>query len=187
MHRSTFRRTTVLGAFVLMAAAPLAACGADSLSPLPVRATQSAPVTTAPAPVATSAGTSPSSTATRPGNSPPTVAAPASTGKPAHTTTRPTTRPPTTRPTGTCYGAVRHDLDLQNTELALIKSMCFHVGGVLRLKGIGPGLVTAQPASLVSQNYEAGVVDLRFVRTGTVTVSIPQEEQTYTITVVVID
>jgi hypothetical protein len=38
----------------------------------------------------------------------------------------------------------------------------------------------------VSQNYEAGVVDLRFVRPGTVTVSIPQDEQTYTITVVVV-
>ena len=38
----------------------------------------------------------------------------------------------------------------------------------------------------MSQSYEAGVVDLRFVRPGTVTVTIPQDEQTYTITVVVV-
>jgi hypothetical protein len=157
-----------------MAAAPLAACGADPLSPLPVQA--AAPATTASAPP---------STVARPGNSPPRVAASPAAGNPGHTTTKPA-QPPTTKPTSTCYGAVRHDLDLQNTELALVRAMCFRVGGVLRLQGIGPGLVTAEPASLVSQNYEAGVVDLRFVRTGTVTVSIPQDEQTYPITVVVI-
>jgi hypothetical protein len=64
--------------------------------------------------------------------------------------------------------------------------MCFHTGGVLRLQGIGPGLVTATPTALVSQNYEAGVVDLRFIEDGTVTVTIPQDEKTYTIKVVVI-
>jgi hypothetical protein len=173
MYRPTFRRIAVVGALALMAAAPLAACGADTLSPLPVQA--AAPATTVSAPP---------SAATRPGSSPPRVAAPPAAGNPAHTT-KPT-RPPTTKPTSTCYGAVRHDLDLRSTELALVRSMCFRVGGVLRLQGIGPGLVTAEPASLVSQNYEAGVVDLRFVRTGTVTVSIPQDQQTYTITVVVI-
>ena len=174
MHRPTFRRIAVVGALALIAAAPLAACGADELSPLPVQAA---------APAGTASALP--STTTRPGSSPPRVAAPPAAGKPAHSTTRPT-RPPTTKPTSTCYGAVRYDLDLQNTELALVRAMCFRVGGVLRLQGIGPGLVTAEPASLVSQNYEAGVVDLRFVRTGTVTVSIPQDEQTYTITVVVI-
>ncbi|WP_246278301.1 hypothetical protein [Phytohabitans rumicis] len=82
-------------------------------------------------------------------------------------------------------GAIRYDVDLQNTELALLKSMCFATGAVLRLQGIGPGLVTVEPASLVSQSYEAGVVDIRFVRRGTVTVNIPQDEQTYTVTVVI--
>jgi hypothetical protein len=96
------------------------------------------------------------------------------------------TKPTSTQPTGTCYGAVRHDLDLRNTVLDLVKSMCFHTGGVLRLQGIGPGLVTTAPGSLVSSSYEGGVVDLRFIRPGTVTVTIPQDEQTYTITVVVV-
>jgi len=178
MHRSTFRRTAVAGAFALMAAAPLAACGNDALTPLPVQ-------TTAPATAATTTSTAPSATPTsaRPGNSPPRVTTTPTTRKPPPP--RPTTRP-TRTPTTACYGAVRHDLDLHNTELALIKSMCFRAGGVLRLQGIGPGLVKAEPASLVSSNYEGGVVDLRFVRPGTVTVTIPQDEQVYTITVVVI-
>ena len=51
--------------------------------------------------------------------------------------------------------------------------------------GIGPGLVTAEPESLVSRYYEAGVEDIRFVRPGTVTVTIPQDTETHTITVVV--
>ena len=70
---------------------------------------------------------------------------------------------------------MRYDLDVQNTVLDLVRSMCFHTGGVLRLKGIGPGLVTSQPASVVSQSYEAGVVDLRFIRSGTATVDHPAE------------
>jgi hypothetical protein len=86
-----------------------------------------------------------------------------------------------------CLGAVRYTLDLQSTELEMIKSMCFHTGGTLRLQGIGPGLVTATPEDLVSQHYEAGVVDLRLVRAGTVTVTIPQDERTYEITVVVVE
>jgi hypothetical protein len=47
--------------------------------------------------------------------------------------------------------------------------------------------VTATPADLVAQSYEAGVVDLRFLRPGTVTVRIPQEDRTHTIEVVVIE
>jgi hypothetical protein len=172
MYRPTSRRVAVAGALALMAAAPLAACGVDALAPLSVQA--------APATSASPTPSAPPSTATRPGNSPPPAV-----GKPARTTTRPT-RPPTTKPTSTCYGAVRHDLDLQNTELALVRAMCFRVGGVLRLQGIGPGLVTWEPAALVSHNYEAGVVDLRFIQTGTVVVSIPKDGQTYPITVVVI-
>ncbi|MEU4222501.1 hypothetical protein [Actinoplanes sp. NPDC026623] len=81
---------------------------------------------------------------------------------------------------------MRYSLDLQSTEIELIRSMCFHIGGTLRLQGIGPGLVTATPERLVSQSYEAGVVDVRFVRAGTVTVTVPQEEQTYEIMVVVV-
>jgi hypothetical protein len=77
-------------------------------------------------------------------------------------------------------------MDLQNTVLDLHKSMCFTAGGVLRLQGIGPGLVQSSPDTVVSQSYEGGVVDLRFLRPGTATVTIPQEDRTHTIEVVVI-
>ena len=54
---------------------------------------------------------------------------------------------------------------------------------------IGPDTFTfiAGPCAVEShqQTYEAAVVDVRFVRPGTVTVTIPQDEQTYTIEVVV--
>ena len=70
--------------------------------------------------------------------------------------------------------------------LDLVTSMCFRAGGVLRLRGIGPGLVTAAPEGLTASGYEAGVVSLRFLRPGTVTVTVPQDDGPHTITVVVI-
>jgi hypothetical protein len=176
MHRFTIRHMVAAGALALIAAVPMAACGADPVSPLPVQAAEAEPTaTTAPTGTVptrtTAATTAPTASRTRPAVRP---------------TKTKTVRPTSTRPTTSCFGAVRHDVDLQNTVLDLIRSMCFRTGGVLRLQGIGPGLVTATPESLVSQSYEGGVVDLRFVRPGTVTVRIPQDEKTYTITVVVI-
>ena len=56
---------------------------------------------------------------------------------------------------------------------------------MLRIQGIGPGLVTVDRPELVSQQYEAGVVDIRFVRPGTVAVMVPKEGREHTITVVV--
>jgi hypothetical protein len=174
MRTFQIRQVAATAALALMATAPLAACGADSVSPLPVQAAEAA-----------SAGPATQSPSARPSVAPPPRSSPAR-PKPAQTKTRTKTTRPATKGPSSCYGAIRYDLDLRNTELALVRSMCFHTGGVLRLQGIGPGLVTATPTSLVDSNYEGGVVDLRFLRPGTVTVKIPQEEQTYTISVVVI-
>ena len=80
---------------------------------------------------------------------------------------------------GTCFGAVRYDLVLAETELALLRSLCFATGGVLRIRGIGPGEVGVDREDLVSRHYEAGVVDIRFVRPGTVDVPIPQGGTTH--------
>ena len=194
MRHPKFRHIAAAGSIALIATVPLTACGNDpSVSPRPAQAAENEAVA---APGLT-LGTAPTASV-RAGDTEPRVARqPAGNGpvetrtvKPAPAkpaSTKPTPAKPTsTKPTGTCYGAVRHDLDLHNTVLDLVKSMCFHTGGVLRLQGIGPGLVTATPGSLVSSSYEGGVVDLRFIRPGTVTVSIPQDEQTYTITVVVV-
>lgn len=179
-------RTSTI-ALTLLLTVPLTGCGNDALTPLPIRAASAqpatAPTTVPPRAVPT---TSPA---------PPRGVPPATPAAPARTTTRPPPRPtasstrtppPSSSAPATCYGAVRHTIDLQNTELAAQRSMCFQAGGELRLQGIGPGLVTATPESLVDQNYAGGVVDLRFLRPGTVTVTIPQETETYTIEVVVI-
>ena len=180
MRTSRIRPLATAGVLALIALGPLAACAGEPLRPIPVQA----------------ADAEPSATTDRPSGRPSTSASPAHAPPPAvepTTTRRPVRKQPvrtstrTADPTASCYGAIRYDVDLQNTELALMESLCFRAGAVLRLQGIGPGLVTSSPASLRSQSYEGGVVDIRFLRPGTVTVTIPQEEQTYTITVVVID
>ncbi|GIM89675.1 hypothetical protein [Paractinoplanes toevensis] len=177
MCHSKFRRIAATGALALIAAIPLAACGGPAVSPRPAEA--ATPRTPTAPPSASAEAVSPAVTTTRPAAPPKTR-----TVEPGRTTTRP--KPTSTRSTGSCLGAVRYDLDLNNTVLDLVKSMCFHTGGVLRLQGTGPGLVTATPESLRSKSYEGGVEDIRFLRPGTVTVTIPRDEQTYTIEVVVI-
>ncbi|GAA4671873.1 hypothetical protein Prum_074950 [Phytohabitans rumicis] len=170
MKRPSIRHLAAVGALALIAIAPAAACGSEPVSPLPIQPGTATPSQTA----------SPSAVeSTPPANAPPSAQNPPAVQRSKTSTPRPT------GPTPSCMGAIRYDVDLQNTELALLKSMCFATGAVLRLQGIGPGLVTVEPASLVSQSYEAGVVDIRFVRRGTVTVNIPQDEQTYTVTVVI--
>jgi hypothetical protein len=183
VQHSKVRHIAAAGAVALIATVPMAACGGRSVSPLPAHAADDDRV------AAPSQASSPDPGASFPvGSSPPGVASAPAGARPAKTKTvklAPPT-PTSTRPVSSCLGAVRYDLDLRNTVLDLVKSLCFHSGGVLRLQGIGPGLVTATPESLRAYSYEAGVVDLRFLRPGTVTVTIPQDEKTYTIHVVVI-
>ncbi|MEU7959260.1 hypothetical protein [Micromonospora humida] len=160
------------------------------------------PVTGCAAPVAPLPVRAPTPTPAIPTTAPPTTVAPTPAGPPPGTVgalpTRPApapstpdrtrgTRPPSASPRpSACLGPVRYDLVLADTELALLTSLCLGVGGVLRLQGIGPGEVTVDREDLVDQNYEAGVVDLRFLRAGTVGVSIPYEGTTYLVTVVVV-
>ncbi|MEH1102947.1 hypothetical protein V6V16_27705 [Micromonospora sp. CPCC 205561] len=169
----------------------VAGCGGGEapVSPLPVQAPT--------APVTPSSGSPGPPSASPPSVSPPgpgtagtsAVARPAPPPRPAAPPTTAAARTPAaTRspsgPPGTCFGAVRHDLVLAETELALVRSLCFATGGVLRIIGIGPGEVTVDREDLVSRSYEAGVVDIRFVRPGTVVVLIPQGGTTYPVTVV---
>ncbi|CCH17494.1 hypothetical protein [Micromonospora lupini] len=182
MSRGSFRRLVV----VLAATVAVAACGADAVAPLPVQppgATRSTPAPSAisttpatPAPTGSPSRPPPPPTSGRPVAAPPT---------PTRTRGTPRTTPPPTAATPACQGAVRYDLPLAETEVELLTSLCFATGAVLRIQGIGPGLVTVDRPELVSQQYEAGVVDIRFVRTGTVAVTIPKEGREHTITVVV--
>jgi hypothetical protein len=91
-------------------------------------------------------------------------------------------------PTGTpaCFGAVRYEVDVPQTEIEPLDPLCFEVGGVLALRNIEPGLVTAEPESLVAQSYEAGISDIRFLSPGTVTVTVPKDGLNHTIRVDVI-
>ncbi|RQX02374.1 hypothetical protein [Micromonospora arida] len=180
MSRTSFRRVVV----VLAATVGVAACGADAVSPLPVQPPGPTRTTPTPSTISTtSAIPTPTGSPSRP---PPTSARPAA-PPPTPTRTRgtPRTTPPPTDATPACQGAVRYDLPLAETEIELLKSLCFATGAVLRIQGIGPGLVTVDRPELVSQQYEAGVVDIRFVRPGTVAVTIPKEGREHTITVVV--
>ncbi|MEJ3744872.1 hypothetical protein WEI85_16445 [Actinomycetes bacterium KLBMP 9797] len=183
MPWSSVRRLALLGTFPLIAVAPVAACGGEPVSPLPVR---SPPASGTGTPSGSGAGTPSQTAPPTSGVAMPPVHAPPSRRNPPveRSSSQPQTTPPTAQ-TPSCMGAIRYDVDLQNTELALLPSLCFAVGAVLRLQGIGPGLVTVEPTSLHSQSYAGGVVDIRFIRTGTATVTIPQEEQTHTITVVI--
>jgi hypothetical protein len=153
----------------------VAACGNDPLTPLPVQAASARPVVV---PSGSPPGIPSASTAT--GTSPPTVRAPATPKASKSRTPKP--KPPSE---SACFGAIQYDLDVPTTVFELQKSMCFHTGGILRLMNIGPGLVQAEPQSVVSGSYEAGIVTLRFIRAGTATVTVPQEDQLHTITVVV--
>ncbi|MFJ8690443.1 hypothetical protein [Micromonospora wenchangensis] len=164
-----------------LALVPVTGCAAP-VAPLPVRPPSVTPATPTGVPTATPA-LPPS------GPAPGTVAATPS--RPAPPPSIPdratTTRPPSASPRpSACLGPVRYDLVLADTELALVTSLCLGVGGVLRLQGIGPGEVTVDREDLVDQNYEAGVVDLRFLRAGTVGVTIPYDGRTYLVTVVVV-
>ncbi|MEU8420540.1 hypothetical protein AB0C15_06670 [Micromonospora sp. NPDC048835] len=170
----------------LAAVAAVAGCGSDAVSPLPVQPRGPSPsasmLPSAPPTPSVTPGTSRSPTRPPPAAGRPVPVPPAPT-RTRGTTQRPTT-PPTT-PTSSCQGAVRYDLPVADTELELLRSLCFATGAVLRIQGIGPGLVTVDRPELVSQHYEAGVVDIRFVRPGTVAVTIPKDDRAHTITVVV--
>ncbi len=177
------RRPAAAGMLALAVTAAMAACGAGPLAPLPV---QTAPTPT----VVDRPSGGPAATTTTPSRAARTTTPPP---PPARTTAATTPPPPPSSPSSpspsgspACFGAVEHDIDLRTTVLDLVTSLCFRAGGVLRLRGIGPGLVTATPDGLTAAGYEAGVVSLRFLRPGTVTVTVPQDDGPHTIEVVVI-
>jgi len=167
-----------LTAGVVVASLAVAGCGAEPpVSPLPIEAaaTSAAP--------SLSASTVPASTmspsVSRRPVPPKTGGTVTSSPRPSHTTTSPSARP------SSCQGAVVYTIDVANDELALVRGLCLAVGAVLRIENIGPGEVTTDSPDLVDQHYEAGVVEIRFVRPGTVVVTIPQNGSPYRVTVVI--
>ncbi len=170
MTRGLWHRLPV----ALVALGMAAGCGGARIAVMPLPVETVAPTTTATGPAPTSAAPS-TTTAGRPPPRPP--------------RSRPGTPTPTPTPTPTrdasCLDPVRYELKLAETE-NLPETMCFTAGGILRLQGIEPGLVTVDPESLASSSYEAGGVDIVFLRPGTVEVTVPRADRVDTITVVVI-
>jgi len=152
------RRPIAFAVLMLIMLAPVVACGSEPVSPLPFDApTSSAPSAT-------------------PEKSP-TPRASAARGSDRRSTSAPT------QPSA-CLGAVVYTLEA-GEELALVKSLCLAVGAILRIEGTGPGTVSADPQDRVSQTYEAGIVECRFLSPGTVTISIERDQQIFPIHVVV--
>ncbi|MER5454963.1 hypothetical protein ABT008_09270 [Micromonospora sp. NPDC002389] len=179
-----FRWAIPLAAVLVIAAG----CADKPVSPLPVRP----PDPTPPSSAASSSPTPPI-TGAPPLAGPPTIDARPSTSRatrspsppsPVPTTRRGTPHPPSPTPTDACLGAVRYDLVLADIG-PMPSSLCFATGGVLRIQGIGPGQVTVDRPELADSHYEAGVVDVRFLRSGTVDVTIPHEGMVHVVTVVV--
>lgn len=168
-----------LTAGVLAASLIAAGCAAEPpVSPLPTEAPTSA------APSRSPAGVSPR--ALPPTSARPSPPAPSRSSRRPAVTTSPGRTPTTTPPqSSSCQGAVVHTIDLTTDELALVRALCVAVGAVLRIENIGPGEVTTDSPDLVDPNYAAGVVEIRFVRPGTVVVTIPQNGTPHDITVVV--
>ncbi|GIE97657.1 hypothetical protein Ari01nite_51220 [Paractinoplanes rishiriensis] len=164
-------------AALLLLCAALAGCAAEPpVAPLPTEAPSSvaAPAPSAPTSAPVSSAPTTSTTVTR---------RPVESSRPTHTRTTPP--PPTTEPTSACQGAVVHVIDVANDELALVPALCVATGAVLRIEHIGPGEVTNDSPDLVEQRYEAGIVQIRMIRPGTVVVTIVQNGTPHDITVVV--
>ncbi|MEV4622456.1 hypothetical protein AB0J74_27560 [Asanoa sp. NPDC049573] len=165
------RLVAVLLALTLPGTAAACGVGKIAVAPLPI---ESAAATTA------AAGPAPSSIA------PPTAASLPSPRPPRSRPQVPPKPSPTPTLDASCFGPVRYELKIAETEFDLLKSLCFTAGGILRLQGIGPGLVTVDPDELVSSAYEAGVVDIVFLRPGTVEVTIAHADRIDILTVVMI-
>jgi serine/threonine protein kinase len=184
------RRRVAAAGLVAMTAALVAALAADSVAGRgPARAPDQvagpAPPSTAGPSTGGPSTAAPSVAATtRPAVVPPPPVGPEETPSPDASIV-PTTSPPTTP---ACDGPEQFiEVDVPETELEPLDPMCFAAGGELRLKNTGPGTVTVEPRlPFASTDYEAGVTDIQFLRPGTVTVTIRQEDRTDTLTVVII-
>ncbi|MEV4619517.1 hypothetical protein AB0J74_12510 [Asanoa sp. NPDC049573] len=154
------------------AVAGLAACAAQiAVAPLPIESAAA----TAPTAPATQRALPSATTTVPPQPRPPRIHR----NPPAPSATGPTRE-------SNCLGPVVYELTIAETEFETLRPLCLRAGAILRLRGIGPGLVTVDPESLVARSYEAGVVDIALLRPGTVEVTIPHDERTDTVTVVVV-
>jgi hypothetical protein len=161
VHRATLLPLTLVAGLSLIVFASTTACGEGLVSPLDPDAFPTSVPATSPPP--------PTTTTTRQ----PTRGSVRSTRAPRSTTL-------TATPTPACLGPIVLPADTQ------LGSFCIEVGGVLRVEGTGPEVtVTHDPAENASYSDAGGAVELQFIRTGTVIVSIHRDGQIHPISVVV--
>jgi hypothetical protein len=164
------------GAALVLALA-LTGCGGPLVSPLPIEA----PVAL-PSPSLSRSPSLPRSAA--PTTPPPSTPRRPTSPAPTRRSSSPSSRPTPSLPAA-CYGPVRVEMS-PHEPMASATSLCIAAGGVLRISGTGPGTVEIDREDLADQHYEAGVVDVRFLRPGTVVVTVAlDEDSTETITAVV--
>ncbi|MDW5326523.1 hypothetical protein [Plantactinospora sp. KLBMP9567] len=171
---------------LILAPVLAAGCGSAPVAPLPGQ-------WPTPTPPATATGSRTSTVPSRPAGTPATSAAvspPA--GTPRRTRTRTRTRtPPRTSPTvelsPACLPAVIYTVD-GSDPAAMPEALCLTVAAILRIQNVWPEAVTATPPEQVARHWEAGVLDCRMLRPGTVTVEIASETGgSHTITVLVVE
>ena len=185
------RRAMAVASAVVTTVAAMALAADSAASRTPSVALAPIPTTAAPSPAGPTPGRAAPSTPTtsiavppaepNPGTGPGPVATSGGSATPTATPTATSTSGPT------CIGPEGYDVDLRTTELESLGPLCSAVGGVLRLQGSGPGLVTVEPQSLASTQYDADVVDVHFLRPGTATVTIPKDQRVHTVTVEIIE
>nr|MDT0661478.1 hypothetical protein [Micromonospora sp. DSM 115978] len=158
----------------LVATVLLSGCTPAPVAPLPVEWPGPTP-TPAAAPT-----TAPTITPARP---PPQSARPPTGSNPTSGT--PSASTPTPGLSPACLPAVIYPIDGSDPAL-LPQALCFEVAAILRVRNVGPGLLTALPAELAARNYAAGVHDVRFLGPGTVTVTISGDGGEHRITVLVV-
>jgi hypothetical protein len=170
------RRRRYVGIAVLVSVGVVATgCGSEPVSPLHFQT--AGPLTTG---ATTPTTFAPPTRTTAPKRTLPTT-------RPTRATpTTPARRSPTAVPTSACFGAIEYDVDVSSATLDLTTSLCFATGARLHLRNIEPGVAKVEPMSLITPSYEAGIYSMRFIRPGTVVVSIPRTgTKTHVITVVI--
>ncbi len=178
--RRSFIRPLALGCALTLS--PLTvACSSGTVAPLPVRTaspTGSGAVGDVPVAATSSPGARVTSAPTRQDPDP----------KPSKVRTQ---RPqPTVEPANepACLGAEIVEVEVDSQDLSFAETDCMKVGGVLRLRGIDPtaNMVSVTPESYVKRHYEAGVVDIRFIRKGTVEIEVRLDGNKYPLTRVIV-
>jgi len=89
------------------------------------------------------------------------------------------------KPSPACISTTKHTVDASEDGPPWI-ALCVKRDVVLRVENLGPEGFSVDPADTVSCWYEAGVRECRFLKTGTMTITITNSVETRPLTLVVV-